>query len=345
MTSPVDRHLGDIERDRFAGAVLKGGLPETPVRDTLPEASEDFAYRSVALRDTPDSVYTCLRNQDGDWTWEESAGLFNNFFNGSTLEPFDALVTSDGATITMSLEKTGTGDLTMNFSDGHSTFDCTPAATIALTAGSDTSPQANYIYILQSTKALTKSTSAWPATEHIRIGFFFVPSAAYVQSSGVYINQNWNDEIDTNDHEGHMAHLTERERLSGALYFSGIDGNGSDNYLTPTASNVELISTAGVIYQVHSHVFPAFDTSSGDETLVKNWSGDAYHNITNLFDIVADSGGNAIGNNKFFNLVVWGVANKTGENHELIINLPSGLQHPGDGGGRRQRARRLHDPP
>jgi hypothetical protein len=69
------------------------------------------------------------------------------------------------------------------------------------------------------------------------------------------------------------------------------------------------------------------DTSGGDEVLVVNWPDveGAYHNITNLFDIVEDSGGNPIGNNKWFNLVIWGVANKSGTYEPAMINLPSGF--------------------
>ena len=114
------------------------------------------------------------------------------FFNGTFKEPFDALVTEAAGTITMSLTRQGAGDLTMQFSDGFTTLDVTPAKTITLTAGSDAAPQTNWIYILQSTKVLTKSTTAWPTVEHIKVGFFFVPSAALVATDGVVVNKKWN---------------------------------------------------------------------------------------------------------------------------------------------------------
>lgn len=244
--------------------------------------------------------------------------------NGTFEEPFDAVVTSDGATVTMSIEQQGGGDLNMQFSDGITAFDTTPPATIALTTGSDASPTENYIYIPQSTKVLTKSTSDWPTAEHIKVGFFLVPSAGFVQTNGVYINQNWNDPIKGTTEQGHITHMAERSRLLGAVYHSGIAGNGTDGYLTPAAGNTELLATAGEVYQMHKHTVPAFDTSGGDQVLVKNWNGDAYHDITNLFDIVADSTGAAIGNNKYFNLVIWAVANKSGEYTPMLINLPAG---------------------
>jgi hypothetical protein len=76
---------------------------------------------------------------------------------------------------------------------------------------------------------------------------------------------------------------------------------------------------------MHQHNVPAFDTSAGDKALVVNWSGDPFHDVTNLFDITADSTGAAIGNNRFFNLVIWTVGNKSGEYEPAMINLPSGV--------------------
>lgn len=251
-----------------------------------------------------------------------------DYFNGTIMESFDARVTSDGATVTMSLEQSGGGDLTMVFSDGHTTLDCTPAQTISLTAGSTTSPQVNFIYIPQSTKVLTKSTSGFPnnTTEHIRIGFFFCASAAETQTSGgAFINQNHNDHAQAASGMGHGAMIGQRIRVEGSIYFSGVDGNGTTDYLTITAGNVEFITAAGVVFQMHSHTVPVFDTSAGDEMHVKNWSGDANHGLTNLHDITADSTGAAIGNNKYFNLTFWGVANKAGEHQAFFINLPSGF--------------------
>lgn len=250
--------------------------------------------------------------------------VFRNFFNGTIRESFDATATSDGATITLSVEQSGGGDLTLQFSDGDTTLDCTPADTIALTAGTDAAPQDNFIYVLQSTKALTKSTTSWPSAEHAKIGYFLAPSATYVQSDGLYVNQNWNDHLEGADDQGHLAHMTERMRIDGAYYFDGLGGAGTSNYLTIAGTTVDLKINAGNVFQMHKHSVPAFDTSAGDTVHVKNWSGDAYHDITNLYDIVNDSTGSSIGTNSYFNIVVWGAANKTGEYEPMFINLPSG---------------------
>ncbi len=256
-----------------------------------------------------------------------TGALHDDHFNGTFVETLDADISEAGGVVTLSLQQEGTGDLTMRFSDGLTILDCTPAVTIALTVGSDTSPQTNYIYILQSTKVLTKSTTQWPATEHIKVGYYLIPSAAFVSSNGPYIQQQWNDHRMGTDNMGHLAHTTERERLTSARYFDGIDPNGTTSYLTIVGATVDYKATSGVIFQMHRHAFPAVDTSGGDEALVVNWPGveGVFHNITNLFDIVEDSGGNTIGNNKWFNLVIWGVANKAGTYEPAMINLPAGF--------------------
>lgn len=247
---------------------------------------------------------------------------YADFYNGTFLESFDATTTSDGATITLHVDASDQGVLTMRFSDGD-TILSTPTTT-TLTAGTDASPQENFAYIPLSTKTLTVSTSNWPSEEHIKVAYLLVPSTTFVQTNGVYVNQNWNDHAESNDNQGHLSHVGEKIRRLPATYFSGIDANGTDSYLTPTASNVEFKSTSGIIYQMHQHTFPAVDTSAGDLILVKNWSGDAYHDITNLFDITTDSTGSTISNNKYFNLVIWGVGNKSGTYEPIMINLPSG---------------------
>jgi hypothetical protein len=254
--------------------------------------------------------------------------IFQDFYNGTFLETLDADISEAGGVVTLSLQQEDGGDLTMLFSTGLFILDTTPAATIALTVDSDASPQANYIYIPIATKVLTKSTSQWPATEHIKVGYYLIPSATFVSNNGPYIQQQWNDHQMGTDNMGHMAHMAERERLTSARYFSGIDPNGTTSYLTIAGATVYYKATSGIIHQMHPHSSPAVNTDpggAGDVALVTNWNGDAFHALNNLFDIVDDSGGNTIGNNKWFNLVIWGVANKSGTYEPVMINLPAGF--------------------
>lgn len=255
------------------------------------------------------------------------------FFNGTFKENFNALVTATTGpdVVTLSIEKDGGGDLTMQFSDGLTFFDTTPATTIELTAGLDNSTTENFIFIPKSTKVLTKSTSSFPSEEHIHVGYFVVPSATFVESRGVYVNQNWNDDLSDSVGQGDLSHIGEKLRRLPASYFSGVDPNGTDGYLTPTNLDTRFKSTSGLILQKHEHTFEAIDTSSSDIVLVKNWPGDSFHDISNLFDITTDSTGTTIGNNKFFNLIAWGVGNKTGEFSPVIINLPAGFYNTSSG--------------
>lgn len=252
-----------------------------------------------------------------DPTWQEIVQL--RFFRGIFLESFDALVTSNGTVVTMSLEKSGTGDLTMILSDGQTTFDCTPAATVTLTAGSDASPTENFVYILQNDKILTVSTSDWSTAEHIKVGHFTVPSAAFVQANGVYSNQNINDHAsDTGTSLGHLSHIAERIRAQSAIYSSGVD-------LTVTIGagpTVDVAVTSGVIYQMHKHATPALDTDTGDVVLVVNQNGANYDDVTDLETLTNDSTGAAV--KKYFNWVIWGVGNKGGVFSPLMLNLSNG---------------------
>ena len=266
--------------------------------------------------------------------WDSGTGTFvlgpthDDFYNGTFRETFDALLTSNGTVVTLSLEQSGTGDLTMQFSDGETTLDCTdPVQTIALTVGDDDAPQANYIYVLQSTKALTKDTSSWPATEHIKVGYFLVPSATFVDDhGGAYVNQNWNDHLQGTDAQGHLSHIAKKIRRMGATWFSGVSADGGTvSYFTIGAGSTQWISTAGVISQMHEQTFPVVDMTGSDLAIVVNDNASAYTHVTDLFSITDDNTGTTITNNRYFNLVFWGVANKSGELSSLMVNLPGGF--------------------
>jgi hypothetical protein len=84
-------------------------------------------------------------------------------------------------------------------------------------------------------------------------------------------------------------------------------------------------STEGLVSQLHPHTFTAKDTSGTDLISVPNDSVTPYYHTGNLFDITKDSTGTTITNNRYFNLVFWGVANKTGDFDLVMCNLPSGF--------------------
>ena len=262
-------------------------------------------------------------SSDNQWFDMTNIG---GFFNGTFIETFSTSLAEAGGVVTMSLQQTGGGDLTMKFSGGEYDLDCTPPKTIALTVGTDSVPVSNYIYIPETTMVLTKSTTQWPDVEHIKVAYFFLGSAAYVALDGAYIHQNWNDHREGTNGQGHLAHVCEAIRLTmrGASWHSGVEGDATGaEYLELAASNIDFKSTAGVCYQMHQHTIPAVDMSTGTDAHVVNWSGDPYHAVADLFEIVDDALGSSL-NNKYFNLDFWMVANSTGTYSPQMFNLPTG---------------------
>ncbi len=267
---------------------------------------------------------TALATQQSIKAYVDTQGLVS-FFNGTMIEPLDATVSESGGTVTLSVEQSGGGDLTMVFSDGNAILDTDPTpATIALTPGTDTTPVGNYIYVPISTKVLTKNTTGFPTTEHIKIAYVLLQSAATTNTEDALINQNWNDYQAGVNNQGHLSHVTEHLRLAsrGAAWNSGVNPTITIGTVGAAPDTIDLSTTAGVVYQLHEHVVLATDTAVSDNVHVVNYPT-AYTVVTDLADIVTDSlGGSLTG--RYYNLVLWGVANKTGEASHMMINVPNG---------------------
>jgi hypothetical protein len=287
----------------------------------------EYDASSALTQDIPFVVTSDGNGGNGRWI-RRLTSVIAEFFNGTMVQKFDALVTSDGATVTLSVTNQLGGDLQAHFSSGQHTIS-TPD-TIALQAGSDTSPTENYVYYLESAPTtLVKSTTDWPATEHIKVAFCLVPSASYVQTYGCYANQNWNDGTDTGG-QGHMSHIGEALRLTmdGSHWHEGVAGAGGDDWIDITTNgaspdNVYFQSTSGVCYQMHKHTVPAIDTSGSDTILVVNDSATPYDSIQDIAGKLLDNTGASMAG-KYFNMVFWATANKTGEHSPLMMNLPGG---------------------
>lgn len=249
---------------------------------------------AVAISDALDGViYVDIKGRPIDTTL--------NSWNGTIRESFDFIVTSNGTTITGTLSPQGSQpDLTLMFSDGLTTLDTSPALTIVLTAGSATVPQMNYVYIPQSTKVLTASTSDWPTTEHAKVATILLRTAAITQEDGALRNQNWNDHLESTNHQGHFSHVWERIRQENAKWDTGIEGSVTID-ATPTPDDVYAKVTSGVVYQMHRQAFPALDmtqytidaVSQGSKTFTISGDGDLSSTFTDGREIkVNDSTGN-----------------------------------------------------
>lgn len=243
-----------------------------------------------------------------------------SFLVGSSLDTAVVTASSNGTTITLSLSDGSSGPVRYFFSDGIYSF---AADTVSLTPGTDTVPVKNYVYILQSTKALTVSTSSFPSVEHAPVATVVCQSAATYQTNGSLAFQAWTDHVSGSpDDNGHLSHINEWIRAQPATHKSGAA-------LTPTVTtnggaedNVDISTTSGVVAQLHDQSYPAFDTSTGSEVYLVNHPT-AYTTVTDLNAADIDSSGNSITNNDYTSWVFWGVVSESTGDCRLFCNLPS----------------------
>lgn len=241
-------------------------------------------------------------------------------WDGSSLETSDVTVTAAGGVITLSIEKAGSGNLTVVFSDGFYTWVTAPD-TVTLTAGSDISPTLNYVYLLQSTKTLTASTVGWPATEFAAVATVLCQSAASLQTDGAYKVHVWTDHITSPVDQGHLSEINRWIRQQNATWKSGVDQTLT---ITPNGGapdDVIFTSAAGIVYQLHDLVFPAFGGTPDVYTV--NDSATAYNIVTDLNALLTDSTGASM-SGRYFSLVIWGVQSEDSGDCKLMVNLPGG---------------------
>ncbi|GAG65811.1 unnamed protein product, partial [marine sediment metagenome] len=308
----------------------------TIISGTLNVAGDTTVDGTLTAQDASSTVKGLIKVSDtnhflitgGDLTFSDNYETMHHAFNGVIFETIDVDVVKNGANVDLELQQEGGGDLTLFFSDEYTTFDCTPVAKVQLTEGTDDVPELNYVYILQSNKTLTASTTGWPSTEFTPIATVFCPSDTLVDSDGAYKVHVWTDHLIDSANTGHFSHAYRWIRQQHATYDDGvavtISGSGTGDVTVSTAS--------GNVYQFHDHTFPAFANPA--TMYVVNDSGTAYTPVADLQSIVAASDGGNL-ENKTYALVLWGaVSEKTGD-CKLFINLPSGEE----GGGKYNKVR------
>jgi hypothetical protein len=246
------------------------------------------------------------------------------FFNGSALDDPLFSVTESAGTVYANLEANGGGDVRFLFSDGVHTHDCTPIAQVALTVGTDAAPTLNYVYILQSSKALVASTAGWPTTEHAPVGVVYAQSAASIATDGPIIDWAWTDHVQNSNNQGHLSNINRWIRSQNATWADGVA-------LTPTAgaAQLDVATTAGNVLQLHPHAYPAFDTSTGSEIYVMNDPDAALTTVAGLTiaqGVDKDANGDTLGaaGTDFYNLVIWGVVSENSSECKLMCNVPDG---------------------
>jgi hypothetical protein len=244
----------------------------------------------------------------------------SRYFNGARIDTASATVTESGGTVFLNLEAEGGGDIGFIFDRVEYTLDCTPILQVTLTAGTDTMPQINYVYVTESLGVLSliANTTGFPTGAHSPIAHVFVQSAAGVAVDGPFKLHGLTDHI-SGDDTGHSLHINEKLRSLPASWVSGAGAQP----LVVSSPDAYLSVDAGVIYHLHAHTWPARDMQSGDPAWVVNDPTTPYLRITTLDDINQDALGGTI-NVRWFPLVVWGACTEEQSSCKLFINLPGG---------------------
>jgi hypothetical protein len=196
----------------------------------------------------------------------------------------------------------------------------------------DTNPVENCFYILKSAPSTpVTSVIGFPSgVEYIPFGKISLFSEATTNAelpAGGLKNQNINNHHKNLDQEGIVRIIAQRFRTQGILYESGLEGTGSDGWIDDVAGTFYIKHAPGIAWQFNRQSIPAKDTSpSGSPQVdihIVNDSVSPYARITSLNGISLDASGASIPNNRYFNIMVYTMANKSGEYSALLLNLPT----------------------
>jgi len=247
-------------------------------------------------------------------------------------------VVVDGAAVYMETEDVAGGggeaggNLAYVFDEEKHILDCTTGAgtagkaQIALTVGTATAPQINYVYVipdgagvatLAASTSLPTGTFAWHS-------IVVIQDAATVTSHGPISLQRTTEAVKHNG-RGQLSYMREKLRWLGPKYVSGCASTLDDG----VAMNLSV--TAGVVFQLHRQDFPALNVVTHGAT-VANASGIGtfakLENIHDLNDVAELANGDAIGTNKYFSITIWATmasSDQTGNQSKLFVNLPTGV--------------------
>ncbi len=247
-------------------------------------------------------------------------GARQQFFQGNILETPDLTVSSDGTTISLAVAGEAGCALTLIFADGHYVF---APASIDLTAGTDTVPQINYVYIDYTTKLLTVSTTTFPHTgQYIPVAKVIVQSAVQVAAQGALMVTS-HAELITLAGRGHLSHINEWIHQNHSAWHSGVAQTLTITPQGAAPDNVDFATTAGIAFQIHSETLPVLDTAAGEHVHVVNDFTTPYTEVTDLNALLTDSANVAM-NGRYFNLVIWASVSEDEDDCHLFLNLPSG---------------------
>jgi len=246
----------------------------------------------------------------------------SRFLNGSILEDHQVTVSTTPTVTTFNVLEYGTtrGFLSLLLNQNYTKV--TVPASIALTNGTDTVPVMNYVYF-DNLGVLSISTTAFPtATQHVPVAQVLLQSAASANTYKPYKVHAWTDHLADRVGQGHLSHINKWIRNRPALWKSGVVLSTTIGSALPT---IPLAYSSGVVSQLHLHNFPAVNTATGNGFYGANNPLIPYVRRTSISpSIDTDSTGTAIGNNKYYTLVIWGSISEDLDQCKIFYNAPSG---------------------
>lgn len=250
-----------------------------------------------------------------------------NAANNLTLDRQTCFITNVGGTVYFETERIGGGDLRILFTNIISTLNCTSGsgiggrARIALTAGTDTVPIGNYIYVTNNgPTAYLASSTIFPTGDLSALAKVILQSGATTLTEGPLALQRFSDDIQREGGRGRIDYMSERIRAAGAIWAEGAEATVTDD----AAGNLTLGVTSGIIYQMHRQNFSVQPDPA--EMYIVNDPSTPFRSITNLNQITEDALGEAFAVNRFMGvrLIGFGASGDDGVSR-LFIELPSGI--------------------
>jgi hypothetical protein len=303
----LDTSAWPVGTELYLSETTPGGLSST--RPDSP--SYDVPVASVITQSaTAGIIYVRVQNRGNTQS-------LRFFYDGAALEPYSSSVQSNGVDILYTLTPTSGTFLSLVFDGELSQF--TAPASVGLTAGTDSVPALNYVYIPKSTKQLTANTTGFPTSEPFQpVATVFCQSAASIVNDPPYKVHSWNDHVVGANENGHLSHLNEWIRNQHATWLTGSALSATDG------STAYLSGTSGTALQLHVNTISAWDMATTGDCHIVNDPVTPYKQSTDLVaDITTDSAGVSL-NNKYFKLVVYLIVNSDGIAPTPLVNLPSG---------------------
>jgi hypothetical protein len=194
-------------------------------------------------------------------------------------------------------------------------------ARIALSYGTQSNPQVNYIYIDHNggSPQLAVNTTAFP-TDGIRLAECSVYDQTTHETYGFAHFQRWNNSVDGSTTDGWVTKSAKNARLAGTRWYSGIDQTVTLVTNAAGLDSLNIYTAAGVVPQFN---FQNFDAQSEKKYYWFNAPGGGKW-IDDLHDVDSTADGTSVrSNNSRYDISIFGVQNSGSFPDYLLVAVSS----------------------